>query len=78
MLFGGWGNRPSRFPAWRFLQLKEESTLGGRRVFDPAVRVAAGMDFAQLGDRDRRVDLRRVEPGVPEQLLDEADVGAIL
>ena len=30
--------------------------------------------FAQLGNRDFRVDLGRVQVGVPEHLLDEADV----
>ena len=36
------------------------------------------MDLAQLRNRDLGVNLRRVEPLVSEQLLDEADFGPVL
>ena len=37
-----------------------------------------GVDFAELDDGDVGVDLRGVEPGVSEKLLDVADVRAVL
>lgn len=37
-----------------------------------------GVDFAQGPDRDFGVNLRGVQSGVPEQLLDQADVRAVL
>jgi hypothetical protein len=37
-----------------------------------------GVDFAQGSDRDFGVNLRGVEPCVSEQLLDQADVRAVL
>ena len=40
----------------------------------PGVR--GGEDLAQVVDGDQRVDLRGGHRGVPEQLLDHADVGA--
>ena len=40
--------------------------------------VRPGMDFAELDDGDVGVDLRGVEPGVSEKLLDVADVRAVL
>ncbi len=41
------------------------------------MRMGSGVDFAKLPDGDFGIDLRRVEPGVSEHLLDEADVGAV-
>ena len=41
------------------------------------MRMRSGVDFAKLPDGDFGIDLRRVEPGVSEHLLDEADVGAV-
>ena len=37
-----------------------------------------GVDFPQLNDADFGVNLRGVEPGVSEHLLNEADVRAVL
>jgi len=36
------------------------------------------VDFLQLGNRHRRVNLGRLETGVAEQLLDVTDVGPVL
>ncbi len=36
-----------------------------------------GVDLTKLDDGDVRVDPGGVEPGVAEQLLDEADVGPV-
>jgi len=41
------------------------------------VRVAAGVHLAQPGNRDRRVNLRRIQPGVPKQFLDHAQVSPV-
>jgi hypothetical protein len=46
-------------------------------AFDSRMRMRARMDFAKLHDGYIGVDLRGVEPGVSEQLLDEADVGPV-
>jgi hypothetical protein len=40
--------------------------------------VRPGVDFAQGPDRHFRINLRGVQSGVPEQLLDQADVRAVL
>ena len=40
--------------------------------------MATRVDLAELGDRDGGVNLRGVEALVAEELLDEADVGAVL
>ena len=39
--------------------------------------MGSGVDFAKLHDGHVGIDLGGVEPGVTEQLLDEADVGAV-
>ena len=39
--------------------------------------MCAGVHFAELGNGYLGVDLGGVESGVPEQLLDEADVAAV-
>ena len=41
-------------------------------------RVRPGVDFAKRSDRHFRVNLRGVEPRVSKQLLDQADVRAVL
>jgi len=40
--------------------------------------MGAGVNLAQLHDRDVGVDLGGIEPGMAEHLLDEADVGPVL
>ena len=42
------------------------------------MRMRSRMDFPELHDGDVGVDLGGVEPGMAEQLLDEADVGPVL
>jgi len=50
----------------------------GKRLFLASVRVRSRVDFLELGDADLGVDLRGVEPRVAEQLLDGADVRAVV
>ena len=50
----------------------------GQRLLGFAAGVGAGVDLLQGGDADLGVDLGGVEPGVSEQLLDEADAGAVV